>query len=190
MSVRTGASASRPGGAGGIYALGSAEPRLDPSAYVAPGAVVVGSVTLAPGASVWFAAVVRADDERIEIGEGTNVQDGAVLHADPGFPVLLGPRTSVGHHAVVHGATVGSGCLIGIGARVLNGARIGSGSIVGAGAVVTEGTLVPEGVLLLGVPARVARSLGDAERAAVLATAERYVARAGRYRSQHGLRPR
>jgi carbonic anhydrase/acetyltransferase-like protein (isoleucine patch superfamily) len=175
---------------GDVYALGATAPRIDPTAYVAPGAVVVGSAVLAAAASVWFGAIVRADDERVEIGEGTNVQDGAVLHADPGFPVVLGARTSVGHHAVVHGAFVGDACLVGIGARVLNGARIGAGSIVGAGAVVTPGCLVPDLVLVLGVPARVVRPLGEEERERVRATAERYIARAARYRAELVLKPR
>jgi carbonic anhydrase/acetyltransferase-like protein (isoleucine patch superfamily) len=152
------------------------------SAFVADNATVRGEVHVADRASIWFGAVVRGDTERIEIGERTNVQDLAVLHADPGFPCWLGEGTTVGHAAVVHGATIERDCLIGIRAVVLNGARIGAGSIVGAGALVTEGTEIPPGSLAVGIPARVVRKLNDDDRARISHAAEHYVAAANRYR--------
>lgn len=175
------------GASAGVFALGGAVPALDPTAWVAPGAVLVGRVRLDARASVWFGAVLRGDDEAIVVGEAANVQDGVIVHADPGRPVSVGTRASVGHQAVLHGCGIGAGSLVGIGARVLNGARVGAGTIVGAGAVVPPGMVCPEGVLVLGVPARVVRPLRDEERAAILEVADRYVARCARYRE--GLCP-
>ena len=129
-----------------IRALSGQVPRLGPGAFVHDAAEVIGRVTLGARSSVWPRAVIRGDTEDIEVGDETNVQDGAVLHADPGLPCTLGARVTVGHLACVHGCTVGDESLIGIGAVVLNGARIGTGSIVGAGAVVPEGVEVPRGV--------------------------------------------
>lgn len=148
---------------------------IDPSAVVHPLAFVCGDVTLGPRASVWPYAVLRGDNERIVVGAESNVQDGAVLHADPGVPCTLGARVSVGHRAVVHGATVEDGALIGIGAVVLNGARVGAGALVAAGAVVREGVVVDPGVLVAGVPARTVRPLTDDERARLARTAAAYV---------------
>lgn len=156
-------------------------PTVHPTAFLAPGAYVVGAVEVGEGASVWFGAVVRGDLERVVIGPGSNVQDGAILHADPGFPCLLGPGVTVGHRAVVHGAVVEEGALIGMGAVVLNGARIGKNAVVGAGAVVTAGMEVPEGMLALGVPARVVRPVEPP------GNARRYQALGERYRK--GLFP-
>ncbi|TBH17535.1 gamma carbonic anhydrase family protein [Thermus thermamylovorans] len=158
------------------YRFEDKAPRVHPTAFLAPGAYLVGEVEVGEGASVWFAAVVRGDLERVVIGPGSNVQDGAVLHADPGFPCLLGPGVTVGHRAVVHGAVVEEGALIGMGAVVLNGARIGKGAVVGAGAVVPPGMEVPGGMLALGVPARVVRPAQPPE------NAPRYRALADRYR--------
>jgi carbonic anhydrase/acetyltransferase-like protein (isoleucine patch superfamily) len=155
---------------------------LDPTAFVHPLAFVCGDVAIGARASVWPHAVIRGDNERIVVGEESNVQDGAVLHADPGLPCVLGARVSVGHRAVVHGATVGDGCIVGIGAVVLNGAAVGPGSIVGAGAVVPEGTAAPPNSLLLGVPARVVRETTDAERARIARTAEAYLRLQRRHR--------
>jgi carbonic anhydrase/acetyltransferase-like protein (isoleucine patch superfamily) len=163
------------------YRFEDKTPRVHPSAFLAPGAYVVGAVEVGEGASVWFGAVVRGDLEKVVIGPGSNVQDGAVLHADPGFPCLLGPGVTVGHRAVVHGAVVEEGALIGMGAVVLNGARIGRGAVVGAGAVVPPGMEVPEGMLALGVPARVVRPTDPP------GNAPRYQALAERYRK--GLFP-
>jgi carbonic anhydrase/acetyltransferase-like protein (isoleucine patch superfamily) len=152
-------------------------------AFVHPLAFVCGDVVLGAGASVWPFAVVRGDNERIVIGAESNVQDGAVLHADPGVPCTLGARVSVGHRAVVHGATVEDGVLVGMGAVVLNGAVIGAGSIVGAGAVVREAMVVAPGSLLVGVPARVVRALTDDERTRIDRTAAAYVRLQARHRA-------
>ena len=167
-----------------IYRLGDAVPQIDPSAWVADSATVIGRVTLGPGASVWFGAVLRADNEPIVIGARSNVQENAVLHTDPGRPLTIGEDVTIGHQAMVHGCTVGDGSLIGIQAVLLNGAVIGSGSIVGAGAVVTEDTVFAPGSLVVGMPATVKRALGPAQIEALRATAAGYAARARRYREE------
>lgn len=150
-------------------------------AFIADNATVLGDVRIGSGASVWFGAVVRGDTECVEIGTGTNVQDLSVLHADPGFPCRLGTGVTVGHAAVVHGATVHDGSLIGIRAVVLNGATVGPGSIVGAGAVVTEGADIPAGKLAVGVPARVVRDVTPDDVAKLKRTAEHYIHAARQY---------
>ncbi len=167
-----------------VVRLGGDSPTLHDSAWVAPTATVIGRVALGPDASVWYSTVVRADLETIEIGAGSNVQDGCVLHADPGRPVQIGERVTVGHRAVVHGATVEDDVLIGMGSVILNGAHIGSGSIVGAGAVVTESTRIPPGSLVIGAPAKVRGQLGDEQRQAISANAAHYVALAARHRAE------
>ena len=128
---------------------------VDPTAFVAPGAAVVGRVTLGARASVWFAATIRADMDRAELGEESNLQDGSVIHVDEGFPTIVRRRVTIGHRAVVHGATLEDECLVGMGAVVLNGAHVGRGALVGAGALVREGQEVPPGALAVGAPARV-----------------------------------
>lgn len=138
-----------------ILAVADRRPRIHETAYLAPGAVVAGDVELAASVSVWFGCVVRSEFERIRVGAETNLQDGTVVHADPGFPTLIGERVTVGHRAVLHGCTVEDDALIGMGAVVLNGATIGRGAVVGAGAVVREGMEVPPMSLAVGVPARV-----------------------------------
>ncbi len=148
---------------------------IDPSAFIHPLAFVCGSATLGPRASVWAYAVVRADNDPIVIGADTNVQDGAVLHTDPGLVCSLGDRVVVGHRAIVHGATVHDDVLIGMGAVVLNRAEIGSGSIIGAGAVVSEGTIIPPNSLVMGVPARVVRATTDEQRAGIRLGVRAYV---------------
>ncbi|MFB0620461.1 gamma carbonic anhydrase family protein [Streptomyces sp. AGS-58] len=150
-----------------IVGIGGREPRVDPEAFVAPTASVIGDVTLHPGASVWYGAVLRGDVEKITVGAWANVQDNVTLHADPGFPVTVGERVSIGHNAVVHGATVEDDCLIGMGATVLNGAVIGAGSLVAAQALVPQGMVVPAGSLVAGVPAKVKRELTAQEREGV-----------------------
>ncbi|WP_216900291.1 gamma carbonic anhydrase family protein [Synechococcus sp. CCY 9618] len=147
-------------------------PRIDPAAWVAPTAVVIGDVQLAAGASLWPTAVARGDVCPIAIGEGSNVQDGAVLHGDPGQPVRIGADVTIGHRAVVHGATLEDGCLIGIGAIVLNGVTVGAGALVAAGSVVTRD--VPPGALVMGAPAVVKRQLDAAAIAAQRQHAHRY----------------
>jgi carbonic anhydrase/acetyltransferase-like protein (isoleucine patch superfamily) len=165
-----------------VLGLDDLVPDIAPDAWVAPGATVVGDVRIGPRSSVWYGSVVRADSERVVIGEDCNVQDGCVLHADPGFPTLIGDRVSVGHGAIVHGAVLESDTLIGMGAVVLNGARVGSGSLVAAGAVVRGGTEVPPGSLVAGVPAAVRRPVTEAERETIARTPGGYVARAERHR--------
>jgi carbonic anhydrase/acetyltransferase-like protein (isoleucine patch superfamily) len=159
-----------------IYRLENWDPQIHPTAYIAPGAVVVGRVEIGAGASVWFGAVIRADVERIVVGPGSNIQDGAILHADPGEPCLIAASVTVGHRAVVHGCQIEEGALIGMGAVVLNRARVGVGAVVGAGAVVAAGTEIPAGMLAVGIPAKVSRPMEVGE------TAARYQALAQRYR--------
>jgi carbonic anhydrase/acetyltransferase-like protein (isoleucine patch superfamily) len=142
------------------------------AAFIAPNATVIGDVAIAPGVSIWYGAVVRGDVEKIVIGRSTNVQDGAILHGDPGKPTVLEDYVTIGHRAVVHSAYVERGCLIGIGAIVLDGVRVGTGSIVGAGAVVTKD--VPPRSLVLGTPAKVVRSLSDEQVAELISHAEKY----------------
>ncbi|HTR96436.1 MAG TPA: DinB family protein [Candidatus Acidoferrales bacterium] len=156
--------------------------RIDASAYVAPGAVVVGEVTLGARASVWFNSVLRGDSAAIEIGEASNVQDLSTVHVDDGQPAIVGRRVTVGHRAIVHGCTIGDDCLIGMGAIVLSGARVGAGSLVGAGALVREGQEIPPGSLVLGAPARVAGGVTAAHREAIAAGTQHYVELAESYR--------
>lgn len=150
-------------------------PEIAESAFVAAGAVIVGRVVVAENASVWYNAVLRAEQEPISIGEGSNLQDNVSGHVDAGYPLTVGRNVSVGHGAVLHGCTVEDDCLIGMSATVLNGAVIGTGSLVAAGAVVLEGTIVPPGSLVVGVPAKVRRELTDAERTGILSNAANYV---------------
>ncbi len=147
-------------------------PEFSQAAFVAANATIVGSVTIAAKASVWYGAVVRGDVEQIEIGECTNIQDGAILHCDPGVPTILEDHVTIGHRAVVHSAHIERGSLIGIGAIVLNGVRVGTGSIIGAGAVVTKN--VPPGSLVVGLPSKVVRQLTDTEITELIEHAEKY----------------
>lgn len=147
-------------------------PDLSPAAFIAASAVVIGSVKLARGVSIWYGAVVRGDVELIEIGECTNIQDGAILHGDPGQPTILEDHVTVGHRAVVHSAYIERGSLIGIGAVILNGVRIGAGTIVGAGAVVSKDVLPRS--LVVGVPAKLLREVTETEAAELIEHARRY----------------
>ncbi|MEZ0092973.1 gamma carbonic anhydrase family protein [Streptacidiphilus sp. EB129] len=166
-----------------IAAVSGRMPEIDRDAFVAPTAVVLGSVRLAAGASVWYHAVLRGDCESITVGAGTNIQDNCTVHADPGFAVVLGERISVGHNAVLHGCTIGDDVLVGMGATVLNGAVVGAGSLVAAGAVVPQGMQVPPGSLVAGVPARVRRELTDEDLAAIKLNAEGYLLLSGEHRA-------
>ncbi|MFB6753356.1 gamma carbonic anhydrase family protein [Streptomyces sp. NPDC056353] len=165
-----------------IMGIGGKDPKVDAEAFVAPTASVVGDVTLHAGAGVWYGAVLRGDVERISVGASSNVQDNCTLHADPGFPVTVGERVSIGHNAVVHGATVEDDCLIGMGATVLNGAVIGAGSLVAAQALIPQGMRVPPGSLVAGVPAKVKRELTEEERQGVTLNGTMYAALAGQHR--------
>ncbi len=164
-----------------IYQLDDHIPDVADSAWVADSAEVVGRVTLGEDVSIWFNAVLRGDSDSLSIGAGSNIQDGSVLHADTGFPLVLGANVTVGHQVMLHGCTVGDESLIGIGAVVLNGARIGRNCIVGAGALVTEGKEFPDGSLIVGAPAKVIRQLSEAQIAGLKASAAHYVNNGRRY---------
>ena len=166
-----------------IYRLGEHTPQIDPTAWVADNAVIIGRVVLGPGANVWFGAVLRGDNEPITIGARCNIQEGAVLHTDPGFPLTLEEGVSVGHQAMLHGCTVGKGSLIGIQAVVLNGAVIGADCLVGACALVTEKKRFEAGSLIVGSPAVVKRAMDAAQIVGLADIASGYVARAAQYRA-------
>src|SRR5690606_30318652 len=166
------------------YRLGDKTPTIDDSAYVAVEATIIGDVRLAANTSVWAGAVLRGDNEPIVVGEGSNVQEGTVMHTDPGCPLTLGRGVTVGHQAMLHGCTVGDGSLIGIQAVVLNNAVIGRECLVGAGAVVTEGKVFPDRSLILGAPAKVVRTLTDEDVAGLRRNAHAYVERRGLFMSE------
>ena len=172
-----------------LYTLDGVAPRTPASGsfWVAPNATVIGDVEIGEDASIWFAAVVRGDLDVIRIGAGSNIQDGSVLHTDPGLPLTLGVNCTVGHMAMVHGCTIGRGCLIGIGAIVLNGAVIGDDCLVGAGTLVAEGKTFAARSLILGTPGRVVRELTEADLARMSKTAKGYQQRWKRYAA--GLHP-
>lgn len=160
-----------------IYQLGEHRPSIDPSAYIADSANVIGKAAIGPKASVWFDATIRGDNELITVGENSNVQEGCVLHTDPGFPLTIGPNVTVGHQAMLHGCTIGEGSLIGIQAVILNGAKIGKNCLVGAGALVTEGKEFPDGSLIIGSPAKAVRQLAPEDIARMGGNTANYVAR-------------
>lgn len=169
-----------------LFEIGGRQPQIAPDAWVAPSADLIGDVHLAELASVWFGAVIRADNTPIVVGARTNVQDGAMLHSDPGAPCTLGEDVTVGHHAILHGCTIGNRTLIGMGATILNRAVIGEDCLVGAGALVTEGKTFPPGHLIVGSPARAIRLLDDMEKAMLKASAALYAAKQRDY--AQGLR--
>ncbi len=158
--------------------------RAHPTAFVAPGAVVVGEVAIGARSSIWFNTVVRGDADRIEIGDDTNVQDNSTVHVDEGMPAIVGHRVTVGHRAIVHGCVIGDDVLVGMGAVVLSGARVGAGSLVGASALVREGDVIPPGSLVLGAPAKVVGEVRDAHREAIRAGAAHYAALARTYQER------
>jgi carbonic anhydrase/acetyltransferase-like protein (isoleucine patch superfamily) len=165
-----------------LYALADVSPILaDETVFVAAEAVVIGNVRLGHESSVWFGAVIRGDNEPIDIGAGSNIQDGAVLHTDPGFPLSIAENCTIGHQATVHGCTIGAGSLVGMKATILNGARIGQNCLIGAGALVTEGRVVPDNSVVLGAPGKVVRDLGPDDLARLQQAAASYVERARRF---------
>jgi carbonic anhydrase/acetyltransferase-like protein (isoleucine patch superfamily) len=166
-----------------LYALADSQPRVDVGAWVADSADLIGDVQLAAGASIWFGAVIRADNTPIRIGADSNVQDGAVLHSDPGAPCTVGSGVTIGHRAILHGCTIGDHVLVGMGATILNRAVIGEDCLVGAGALITEGKSFPPGQLIVGAPARAVRPLSDAEKAMLRASAAVYAAKQRAYSS-------
>ena len=167
-----------------IYQLGEHAPEIEASALVADSANLIGKVTLEANASVWFGVTIRGDNERITIGENSNVQEGTEMHTDMGYPLTLGKGVTVGHQAMLHGCTVGDGSLIGIQAVILNGAKIGKGCLVGAGALVTEGKEFPDNSLILGTPAKVVRTLTEEDLLRLQANAASYVARGQMFKAQ------
>jgi carbonic anhydrase/acetyltransferase-like protein (isoleucine patch superfamily) len=169
-----------------IYALDGVSPDMHPDSWVAPDANLIGMVTLGQGASVWFGATLRGDNERITVGAGSNVQENCVLHTDMSYPLVIGENCTIGHKAILHGCVIGSGTLIGMGATILNGAKIGSGCLIGAGALITEGKDIPDGSLVMGAPGRVIRSLDAEARARLLKSAEGYQTNMRRFKA--GLR--
>ncbi len=165
-----------------IYELGDRHPDLQGDGhFIAPSASIIGTVTLKQGASIWFNAVLRGDNDLIEIGANSNIQDGAVLHTDPGIQLIVGDNVTVGHQVMLHGCTIGSNSLIGIGSTLLNRSRVGSNCIVGAHSLITEGKEFPDGVLILGSPAKVVRELEAAEFEFLIAAADIYVQNSQRF---------
>ena len=167
-----------------IYQLGEHSPTIDPTAYIAETANVIGKVAIGAKASIWFAATIRGDNELITVGENSNVQEGCVLHTDPGYPLVIGPNVTVGHQAMLHGCTIADGSLIGIQAVILNGAKIGRNCLVGAGALVTEGKEFPDNSLIIGSPAKAVRTLGEEDIARMHGNTANYVARGKLFKTQ------
>jgi carbonic anhydrase/acetyltransferase-like protein (isoleucine patch superfamily) len=164
-----------------IYSLDGIIPDIHPDAWIAPTAVLIGRVVVEAGASIWFGATLRGDNEEIRIGAGSNVQENAVLHTDMGFPLTIGANCTIGHKAMVHGCSIGDQTLIGMSATILNGAKIGSTCLIGAASLVTEGKDIPDGSLVVGSPGKVIRALDDAARARLLLSAEGYQRNARRF---------
>ena len=166
-----------------IYALDGIAPEIDPAAWVADEAVLIGKVVIEAGASIWFGAMIRGDNEEVRVGAGSNVQENCVLHTDMGYPLTIGANCTIGHKAMLHGCSIGDGTLIGMGATVLNGAKIGRGCLIGACALITEGKDIPDGSLVMGAPGKVVRELDATARAKLLASAAGYQANARRFRA-------
>jgi carbonic anhydrase/acetyltransferase-like protein (isoleucine patch superfamily) len=171
-----------------VYTLGAATPNLPPEDeyWIAPNAVIIGAVTLKQNASIWFGVTARGDNDRIIVGENSNVQDGSVLHTDIGHPLTIGANVTVGHGVVLHGCTIGDNSLIGIGSVILNDARIGRNCLIGAGCLITEGQEIPDNSLVMGAPGKVARAVSEAQARGLTASAAHYVMNWKRYRE--GLR--
>jgi len=171
----------------GIYSLGDYAPVLDHQSWVAPSADLIGNIRILARASVWFSAVLRGDNELITVGEGSNVQDGCVLHTDRGAPLFISRNCTIGHKAILHGCTIGEQTLVGMGAVVLNHAKIGARCLIGAHALIPEGKIIPDGSLVIGAPGKVARILTPEEQAGLLFAAESYQRNWQRYATE--LRP-
>lgn len=167
-----------------IYQLGADAPHIDPSAWVAESANLIGKVTIEANATVWYGVTLRGDNERITIGADSNVQEGTVMHTDMGYPLTVGRGVSIGHMAMLHGCTIGDGALIGIQAVIMNGAKIGKGCLVGAGALVTEGKQFPDNTLILGSPAKAVRTLAEQDVARLSEIADGYVKRGKLYQAE------
>lgn len=165
-----------------LYRLGDSTPKIDPSCFVAENATLIGDVILQSNASVWFAAVLRGDNEPITVGSSSNVQDGSVLHTDPGLPLEIGSRTTVGHQAMLHSCVIGDDCLIGMQSIILNAAIIGSGSLVAAGSLVTGGKVFPENSLIMGRPAKRIGAVTEEHSAEIRRACQSYLSRLQRYR--------
>lgn len=167
-----------------IYQIGDDAPDIDASAYIAEGANLIGKVTVAANVSIWFGVTIRGDNDRITLGENTNVQESAVLHTDKGYPITIGKNVTIGHQAMLHGCNVGDGALIGIQAVILNGATIGAGCLVGAGALVTEGKQFADNMLIIGSPAKAVRALTEQEIVNLQGNAASYVERGRLFKTQ------
>ncbi len=170
-----------------LYILDGTAPEIADDAWIAPDANLIGRIRVLGGGSVWFGATLRGDNEWIEVGQGSNVQENSVLHTDMGFPLTIGANCTIGHKVMLHGCTIHDGSLIGMGATVLNGAVIGRGCLIGAGALITEGKVIPDGALVMGAPGKVIRQLDEKAIAALLESAESYRVNARRFVA--GLRP-
>jgi carbonic anhydrase/acetyltransferase-like protein (isoleucine patch superfamily) len=167
-----------------LYRIGDVEPKLGEGAWAAPSADLIGDVRVGARSSVWFGAVLRGDNTPLILGDDTNFQDGAIGHSDPGVPLTIGARVTIGHQVILHGCTIADDCLIGMGARILNGAMIEPECIVGAGALITEGKKFDRGSLIVGVPARMVRRVTDGEKQLLRASATHYADKAQRYAAE------
>lgn len=167
-----------------LYSLGAKHPRIDPQSWVAPTATLIGDVRLAKNVSIWWNALLRGDNDPIDVGENSNIQDGALLHTDAGIPLVVGRDVTVGHQAMLHGCTVGEGSLIGIQAVILNNAVIGRECLIGAGALIPEGKVIPDRSLVMGSPGKVVRQLSDQEAAFIRSGCVQYTERARRYKRE------
>ena len=167
-----------------IYALGDTKPTVDADTWIAPDANVIGNVVLEAGASVWFCATLRGDNEVIHVGAGSNVQENCVFHTDVGFPLTIGRDCTIGHKVMLHGCTIGDNSLIGMGATVLNGAKIGRNCLIGAGALITENKVIPDGSLVMGAPGKVVRELDEKAIQMLTASARHYSEKAARFRQE------
>ena len=166
-----------------IYALDGVAPEIDADTWIAPGAHVMGRVVLEAGASLWFGACLRGDNEEIRVGAGSNVQENCVFHTDMGYPIRIGVNCTIGHKAMLHGCIIGDGSLVGMGATILNGAMIGRGCLIGAGALIPEGKVIPDGSLVMGMPGKVVRALDTTAQERLLASAAHYRDRMRRFRT-------